>query len=159
MNDLNVAHNNTENIEVIDQRTIVQQCIDSVQCLSENRENRILIIEDNRTLAEVMAMIFEEFGNVEIADNGSIGLNKISKTYFDVIISDIEMPIMNGIDFFYNALKFYPNIRERIVFCSGSSKEAHQHFIQKHCLRYLSKPFDTEEIRGIVYQIISETSR
>jgi YesN/AraC family two-component response regulator len=95
---------------------------------------------------------------VEIADNGSMALTKVSNTYFDVIISDIEMPIMNGIEFFYQALKIYPTIRERIVFCSGSSKVEHQRFIQKYCLRYLSKPYDLEEIRGVVYEIISETS-
>ncbi len=159
MNVLKVEHENIESIEVLDSVTIDRQCIGSFRCLSEDRKNRILIIEDYRPLAEVVAMIFEDVGNVEIADNGSIGLTKVSNTYFDVIIADIEMPVMNGIEFFYQALKIHPNIRERLVFCSGSSKEEHQRFIQKYCLRYLSKPYGLEEIRGIVYEIIHETSR
>jgi len=159
MNALKVEHEISESIEVIDPVTIDRQCNSTFRYLSEDRKKRILIIEDNRSLAEVVSMIFEDEGHVEIADNGSIGLAKISHTYFDVIITDIEMPVMNGIEFFYQALKIYPNIRESIVFCSGSSKEAHQRFIQKYCLRYLSKPYDLEEIRGIVYEITSETSR
>ncbi len=158
MNVLKVEHKNTKSIEAIDPLTIDCQCSGNFRCLSEDQKNRILIIEDNRNLAEVVAMIFEDDENVEVADNGSIGLSKVSSTHFDVIIADIEMPVMNGIEFFYQALKIYPNIRERMVFCSGSSKESHQRFIQKYCLRYLSKPYDLEELRGIVYEIISEAS-
>ncbi len=127
--------------------------------LPGERTNRILIIEDNRALAEVAAMIVEDYGNVDIADNGSTGLTKVSNMYFDVIISDIEMPVMNGIEFFYQALKISPTIRERIVFCSGSSKEEHKRFIEKYSLRYLSKPYELEEIRRTVYEVINGTSR
>ena len=157
MNELKIENENNESIDVMDSITHDRQCIGSFKCLSEDAKKRILIIEDHRSLAEVVAMIFEDFGNVEIADNGSIGLTKVSNTYFDVIVSDIEMPVINGIEFYYQAIKIYPNIKERIVFCSGSSKEAHQRFIQINCLRYLSKPYDLEEIRGIVYEIIRKT--
>jgi CheY-like chemotaxis protein len=159
MNALHVEHKNTESIKGIDPVTIDRQCISRFRGVTGDRKKRILIIDDNRNLAELMSMIFEDDGHVEIADNGSIGLTKVSTMYFDVIISDIEMPVMDGIEFFYQALKIYPNIRERIVFCSGSSKESHQRFIHKYCLRYLPKPYGLEELRGIVYDIMSETSQ
>lgn len=159
MNALKVEHENPERIEVIDPATFDRQCISSFRGVTEDRKKRILIIEDNRALAELVSMIFEDDGNVEIADNGSIGLTKVSNMYFDVIITDIEMPVMNGMEFFYQALKIYPNIRERIIFCSGSSKEAYQRFIHKYCLRYLPKPYGIEELRGIVYDIMSETAQ
>jgi two-component system chemotaxis response regulator CheY len=159
MNALQVEHKSTESRETIDPATIDRQCINSFQELTKDRKKRILIIEDNRNLADLMSMIFEDDGHVEIADNGSIGLSKISKTYFDVIISDIEMPVMNGVEFFYQALKIYPDIGERIVFCSGSSKEAHHRFIHKYCLQYLPKPYGIEELRGVVYDIMNDISQ
>ena len=158
MNVLKIEDEKNESIDVKNAIPRERQRTGSFRCVSADAKKRILIIEDHRPLAEVAAMIFEDVGNVEIADNGSIGLTKVSDTYFGVIGADIEMPVMNGIEFFYQALKVYPNIRERIVFCSGSSQEAHQRFIQKNGLRYVSKPYELEEIRDIVYEIICEIS-
>ncbi|UCH80769.1 MAG: response regulator [Nitrospiraceae bacterium] len=148
----------TKSTEVKNLVTIDLQRTGSYHSLSGHRKNRILIIEDNRSLAEVVAMIFEDDGRVEIAENGNEGLTKLSNTYFDAVISDIEMPIMNGIEFFYQALKICPSIRDKIVFCSGSSKEDHHRFINKFCLKYLPKPYNLDDIRNIVTGIIRETS-
>ena len=158
MNVLKIEDEKNESTDVKNAIPRERRRTGSFRCVSEDAKKRILIIEDHRPLAEVAAMIFEDVGNVEIADNGSIGLAKVKDTYFDVIVADIEMPVMNGIEFFYQALKICPHIRERIVFCSGSSKEAHQRFIQNNGLRYLSKPYELEEIRDIVYEIIYEIS-
>ena len=68
MNILKVEHDNSESIEVIDPLTIDRQCTSSYRCLSEDRKKQILIIEDNRSLAEVVSMIFQDVGNVEIAE-------------------------------------------------------------------------------------------
>ena len=155
---LKVEYQITECSEVHKMVTIDRQCMGGFQYVSGHRKNRILIIEDNRSLAEIVAMIFEDDHDVEIAENGSIALNKVSNTYFDAVISDIEMPVMNGVEFFYQALNICPSIRDKIVFCSGSSKEAHQRFIEKFRLKYLPKPYNSDEIRNIVNEIIHETS-
>jgi CheY-like chemotaxis protein len=62
---------------------------------------KILIVEDN----ELNRMVLEEFLNlinpeldIVLAFNGKLGLSKIKEDNFDVIFSDIDMPVMNGIE-------------------------------------------------------------
>ena len=128
-----------------------------IHCTPEIWKKRILIVEDNESLAEILSIVLENEGNVEIAENGSEGLSKLSNTYFDVIISDVEMPIMNGIEFYNEAIKSDSNIRKRFIFCTGSSEENHLEFIHKNNLRYMKKPLETKELKQTVHKILHST--
>lgn len=63
------------------------------------RQLRILVAEDNLINQELISMIFEGLDQtVLIAENGKIALEKIKDSSFDLILMDIRMPIMNGIE-------------------------------------------------------------
>ncbi len=58
---------------------------------------KILIVEDDRELSQLFAHVLSKHGySVKTADNGKIALEAIDEEYFDLIISDIMMPVMNG---------------------------------------------------------------
>jgi diguanylate cyclase (GGDEF)-like protein len=59
----------------------------------------ILLVEDTRVLAAVMALRLESFGNeVSIAENGQVAVDKFVQSSFDLVLMDIEMPVMNGFE-------------------------------------------------------------
>jgi diguanylate cyclase (GGDEF)-like protein len=60
---------------------------------------KILLVEDTRAIAAVMAMRLAAFGHeVEIAENGKIAVDKFPQTQPDLILMDIEMPVMSGFE-------------------------------------------------------------
>lgn len=61
---------------------------------------RILIIEDELPLREAFALLLEAEGyEVAVAENGRIGLEKVETFRPDVVLLDLLMPVMNGMDF------------------------------------------------------------
>lgn len=63
------------------------------------KEKRILIVEDNRINQTVTKKILEREGVVcTIAENGEISVNMMKEQSFDLILMDINMPVMNGLD-------------------------------------------------------------
>ena len=60
----------------------------------------ILIVEDDKEIGQLYAKVLTKYGyQVTSTDNGQAALDAIDKTYFDLIISDIMMPVMNGYEF------------------------------------------------------------
>ncbi|MBF0452562.1 MAG: response regulator [Candidatus Magnetomorum sp.] len=67
--------------------------------LTEEKKNHILVVEDSQTVREVERHFLESAGyTVTTAVNGVDGLNKLKSGHFDLIITDIDMPRMNGIE-------------------------------------------------------------
>jgi diguanylate cyclase (GGDEF)-like protein len=60
---------------------------------------KILIVEDSRAVAAVMALRLESLGHdVEVAENGAVGVEKFQSVAPDLVFMDIEMPVMNGFE-------------------------------------------------------------
>ena len=120
-------------------------------------KEHILIIDDDQPIIEFLKKLFEHEGDVETAQNGREGLQKIKDKYFDVIISDIDMPVMDGIEFYSQASAYDPQIGKRVIFFSGFSKGEHTDFIRKNNLKYLIKPAPIREIVKKVSEILYKT--
>ena len=68
------------------------------------RKLKVLVAEDNRTNQKVISKILERAGHqVKIAENGEAALDALSSQSFDIVLMDVNMPVMNGID----TTKFY----------------------------------------------------
>lgn len=83
---------------------------------TDERKKKILIVEDDEPIIMLLVNLLSNEGTVEIAHDGREGLNKTNSSFFDVIISDIEMPVMDGINFFKMASTADETIRERFIF-------------------------------------------
>ena len=60
---------------------------------------RILLVDDNETSRKFMSMVLKHYGcNIEQAINGREAINALEKDDFDLILMDVEMPVMNGIE-------------------------------------------------------------
>ena len=68
--------------------------------IEKTRQRCILLVEDNRMNQFVAKKHIESTGNVEvvIADNGKVAIDKLMERDFDLILMDIEMPVMNGLE-------------------------------------------------------------
>ena len=75
--------------------------LNSKEIIAHTKDLSILLVEDHEDLRVNTAYILEKFfKTVDVAENGEIGLKKFkdSTNKYDIIISDIQMPKMNGIE-------------------------------------------------------------
>ncbi len=117
-------------------------------------QEKILIVDDKVMITNMLKMTLEGEGVVEVAENGAEALDKINERYFRLIISDVDMPVMSGIDLFKKAAALYPSIRDRFLFYTAHSDQERVSFFEKNRLRYLTKPAHIKEIRRTVKEIL-----
>jgi CheY-like chemotaxis protein len=115
---------------------------------------RVLIVDDDPLIVNLLKNILEiDEWNVETTFRGKDALARLENEYFDVIVSDMEMPEMNGIDFFKEAEKIWPEIGARFLFYAGDISSEHRDFFQRNGIRYMLKPAPVKEIRENISRI------
>ena len=105
----------------------------------------VLIVEDDRDLAESLAEMLELHGHkVQIAGNGQEAVEHHRKADFDITFMDVRMPVMNGVDSFFAIRAFKPN--EKVVLMTGYEESMVAKAMAAGALGLLSKPFVMEDL-------------
>jgi CheY-like chemotaxis protein len=124
-----------------------------LQRISPLWQTRILVVEDDPAANRLLHQTLSSLGHVETAANGEEGLEKVKGGYFDVILSDVKMPLMSGIEFYLKALLVEPDIGERFLFFTGIVQGEHQDFFRTTAVSRLNKPASILSIRRAVDDI------
>lgn len=119
----------------------------------------ILFVEDDEALLQRTTPLFERFfKRVDTASNGKIGLEKYSEYkddtnhYYDIVISDIQMPIMNGIELSRSILKINPE--QKIIITSAyNDKEYLIDLINIGVAGFFQKPIDNKNMFRVLYDV------
>jgi CheY-like chemotaxis protein len=114
----------------------------------------ILIVEDDAMVSELLAAVLQREGNIDIAGNGKEAISKIENKYYKLVISDVDMPIMDGLAFYRQAVKMLPDIRDRFIFLTGDHSREKLDFFKQNRLRFLLKPAPITEIRKEALKIL-----
>lgn len=119
---------------------------------------KVLIVDDEETLTWSMAKSLSKDKDkyeVMIANNGREALNLLKKDKIDLVISDIRMPDINGLDLLVRIKMEHPQTKVIIMTAYGSSdvqKEANR----RGSLFYIEKPFEINDIRKIIIDLIGK---
>lgn len=109
-------------------------------------EESILVVDDEAAIRELVAGILQTQGRVDQARDGAEALELLQNRYYRVIISDLEMPGLDGLEFFRRARELHPRIAPRFIFLSASPRlfEAREPGLDQATL--LRKPFRSWEL-------------
>lgn len=120
---------------------------------------RILVADDDRTLREWLAGILraEKFA-VSTAPDGAAALKKLRSAKFDLVLLDVRMPRMNGLDVLAN-LRGNRNLPKVIVITSDDSPETLLAAIREKAHQYIQKPINREALITLVQQSLGRKSR
>lgn len=131
----------------------------SEQVFSEEKQS-ILIIEDNDDLRSFLADLFQDAYNVHAAATGQEGISIAIETIPDLIMSDIMMAGIDGLEV-CNRLKTdsHTDHIPIILLTARSDKETKFSGIEYGADAYIMKPFDTTEIRLIVQNLILQREK
>ncbi len=111
---------------------------------------RILIVDDNRELQEILAEYLMDEGNsVHGANNGREALEIYGKNPFDLIITDLNMPELTGIELIKEVAK-YGKVTEFIIITGYASLDTAIEAVKIGAFDYIVKPFRMEELKVVV---------
>lgn len=123
------------------------------------KEISVLFVEDEENLQKEMGFLLcDIFRKVEIAVDGQNGLKKYKEyykaqsSYFDLIITDIQMPNMNGIEFIKNIYKLNP--KQKILVLSAHNENSYLlELINIGISQFILKPINYDNFLEIIFEI------
>ncbi|HDV7413383.1 TPA: response regulator transcription factor [Campylobacter jejuni] len=122
----------------------------------ECKELIILVVEDEvKTRESMINILSERFSKVIGAQNGDEGLKKFKKFKPDLVITDIAMPIMDGLDMAREIKEISDDV-PIVVLSAYSEKERLLRSIDIGIDKYLIKPVDIEELFKVLDYLIGE---
>ena len=118
-------------------------------------KERILLVEDRVANLKLLQAVLEGEGALEAATNGDEALKKIMESgSFSAVVSDIDMPVMDGIELYSRAIDRYPQLKTRFVFFTATVDPERLRFLKDHNLRFIQKPASISDIRRAVREIM-----
>jgi two-component system response regulator PilR (NtrC family) len=114
---------------------------------AEQRAPRILVVDDERSMRELLAIVLRREGyEVLLADNGKSAIATLEREQVDILISDIKMPDLSGVDVLRAAKRIDQDILGIMITAFASTETAVEAMRLGAC-DYLSKPFDVDLLR------------
>ena len=111
---------------------------------------KILIIDDEDVICKGCKQILEKNGcEVDYAQNGIIGLAKLHDKAYDIVLIDLMMPQIKGMDVLESIRKYNPDII-KIIITGFATEQVITEALQKGAYDYLAKPFSANELRDII---------
>ena len=117
---------------------------------------RLLIVDDEETLT---FSLYQSFINAPVdcevltAATAEEALQKLETGPFDLVITDIAMPGMDGLELLHWIKRKYPQTKVIVITAYGSD-ERQERAYQLGAERYIEKPFDIKELKSLVLNLI-----
>ncbi len=118
---------------------------------------RILLVDDDPMITElVVDMLGIEGYDVDTATNGIEALQKLERQRYDLIITDLHMPKLDGSGFYRELAQRKLHSLKRIIFLTGTTGGSEEHrFVQESGVPVLLKPFNVSELIELVRRRLS----
>jgi len=121
-----------------------------------NENIKILIVDDEEVLCQMVGRVLKYMGiGYELAMDGLVALEKLKEDYYDIIIADIRMPNMDGIELLKIVKKDYPR-SDVLIMTAHTSKYSYIDVIEAGALDYIMKPFGVEELKAKIERAMRE---
>ncbi len=125
---------------------------------TEARRAYILVVDDEPLVAAVIAdtLGLEEY-EVDTAKNGREAVEKIAARSYDVILSDLRMPELDGVGLYRELEQQYPRLLPRLAFVSGTTEPPeYASFLERTGATVLSKPFAVADLHRLVQRLLQD---
>lgn len=143
----------------IERRKIPRNALQVTPQITKSSAGHILLVEDNDANALVATTMLEQFGyTFDVAPNGDDAIAKTKSNSYDVILMDLQMPGMSGLDVTTSIRQHEISHSVRRVYIIGMTAHALTGYRDK-CLHagmddYLSKPFNPDDLHAKLHEAI-----
>lgn len=128
--------------------------------ISNNKTLSILLVEDNIINQKIAKINLEKFGhNVEIAENGAVGIKKFTTKKFDIVFMDIQMPVMDGYEATRNIRKYeqeHPEKKQTAIIAMTANvlDTAQADCITAGMDAYIAKPVSQQDLIDVLNRFV-----
>ena len=116
------------------------------------KNRRLLVVDDDVLVARTLVRLLSEH-RVEVATSGRDAMAKLASegNEFDLVLCDLMMPDVTGMDLYEEVEKQQPGLAARFVFISGGGvTERSRRFLETHADRVLPKPIDSAQLTRLL---------
>jgi diguanylate cyclase (GGDEF)-like protein len=123
--------------------------------MSDSRK-KVLIVDDDQSIIEILTDMMAIFGHEYVtARDGVEALDVLKKHYIDIVITDMMMPNMDGMELLKYINSNYPSIK--VIVVTGYDRTyTYTDVIREGASDFISKPFNTDELEAKMNRIIRE---
>ena len=108
---------------------------------------KILVVDDEDALRDILVDEFEcEGAEADSAENGEAALERIRINSYDFVITDVRMPVMDGVEMLKAVVSELGETRPQIILLSGYTDVSQQEAIELGALDLMEKPWDMDEL-------------
>jgi len=121
-----------------------------------DRRMKVLLVDDDPAILEILADMMAIFGHDYVtAMNGAEAIEKLKHDFFDLVLTDMMMPNMDGMELLKHINAKYPNIKVMVV--TGYDRAfTYTDVIRAGASDFISKPFNTDELEAKINRIVRE---
>jgi putative nucleotidyltransferase with HDIG domain len=123
--------------------------------LATNRQtpitpSRLLVVEDDTNVRDFCVRLLRMNGyQVAAAENGRVALERLKQDQYDLVLTDLQMPEMGGIELLHQLRQEYPEI-DSIVFTAHATVETAREALKLGAFDYLTKPVTVDDLERTV---------
>lgn len=124
---------------------------------SLNKEKKLLLVEDDSLMLEVLKELLSDSGvSVDTSVNGAEGFQKFSENNYDLIISDIQMPVLNGVEFL-KKVRSKDSRSPKFMLLTGYSTYKNEEVFKLGANSLMNKPFEFDDLINEVQKLLKES--
>lgn len=117
-------------------------------------KSRILVVDDEESIREFLEIMLRKEGyEITLAEDGLRAKDLLTKKTFDMVISDLQMPGMTGLELLKHVKESYPDLTFMMITAFGTTENAVE-AMKMGAYDYLTKPFKIDEVRLNVYNAL-----
>jgi CheY-like chemotaxis protein len=125
-----------------------------------SRRGRVLVIDDDELILRVVRRSLDGHDVVTASDGLRALAVLASSTDFDLLLCDVVMPGMGGLELWAKVAERHPDLLERMVFMTGGARSADEEdFLSSGAVEVLRKPFSFDSLRRLVAQRVEARPR
>lgn len=118
-------------------------------------EKTILIIDDDSVAVDLLHAVLSNEFNCETAYSGAEAIDKLKKIDIHLIVSDLSMPNIDGLDILLR-LKEDDSEIPMIFVTAHTEREMQELALKKGAKKYLTKPVDVDKLYKTIYEVFDE---
>ena len=117
---------------------------------------KVLIVDDSKTILKTAKLILTDLYEVYLANSGEMGLDILSKKEIDLVLMDVDMPDMDGIETVKRIRETDKKDIPVIFFTALATKEVVANCMNVGMKGYILKPYKSEELISKIQSVLNE---
>jgi CheY-like chemotaxis protein len=124
-----------------------------VKIRKTGKRSLIMVVEDEEDLLDLMVDTLSPYYEVMTFNNGQKAFDHMDEHQWELIISDLRMPVMDGMELYRTVVQKHPWLKKRFMFITGDTYDYQiKEFLEATGVTFLRKPFRIKELQELVHK-------